>query len=128
MIVGLTLLLYGTLVAVGVPRLLDGAAWTGHAPRLAIVLWQALTGSVLLALVLAGLSGAMSSLEVSGSVGQLLHACAVLLREQYGTTGGGTTGVAGLILAAVIPGRTLWAAIQIISVDRRGRRTHLGRV
>lgn len=125
MIVPAALAAYAVLVAVGAGRLLAGAGWTDRAPRLAVLLWQALTASVILAAGLAGLSVAMSSLTVSGGLGQVLHACALLLHEQYAAPGGDLAAFGGLVLAALVVVRILWALGRSLVVGWARRRVHL---
>lgn len=124
----LVLALYAGLAASGLPRLLNDAAWASRSPRLAILLWQALTASVIATTALAGISLAMSSLRLGGEVGQVLHDCAVLIREQYGADAGGTAATAGLLLAACVITRLMWTVTLELVYDIRGRRRHLDKL
>lgn len=128
MTVALVLAAYALLAATCLPVMLDGAGWTGRAPRLAIAMWQALTASAILAAALAGVSVAMSSLQVGGTLGQLLHDCALLLREQYGADAGRGAAAIGLLLAIGVPARSLWMASRELARDWRWRLMHLDKL
>lgn len=128
MTAALLLAVYATLAASGLPRLLNDAAWSSRSPRLAILLWQALTASVIATTVLAGVSLAMSSLRLGGEAGQVLHDCAVLIREQYGAGAGGSAAAAGLLFAACVITRLLWTVTLELVSDIRGRRWHLDKL
>lgn len=79
---------------------LRGAAWPDRSPRLAIVAWQAMSLSVLLALPLIGIAVALPTLPVTTSLADAFHACALALQEQYSTPGGAVVATAGLVSAA----------------------------
>ncbi|ANH40442.1 Peptidase family M48 [Nocardioides dokdonensis FR1436] len=102
MIVPALLLMLAGGVGVLGPRWLGRATWVTRSPRLGILAWQVQGAAVLLALVLAGLvlavpiipmgSAGLTSTDMSG----LLHACTMMLRDHYATSGG----VAAALLGA----------------------------
>lgn len=101
--------------------MLRGARWTRHAPGLGILVWQALTASVLLATMLAGLALALPSLPVGASLASLIDACVMALRQQYQTPGGFGVGIAGAILALGIAARVSYCATSALRKIRRDR-------
>ncbi|MEO6473325.1 MAG: M56 family metallopeptidase [Aeromicrobium sp.] len=109
-------------------RWLRGAAWTRRAPGLGILTWQALTASVVLSVVLAGIALAMPKLPGSSSLAVLMRACVDGLRAQYGTPAGAALSIAGGLLAAVIFIRVtccVLASLVTMRRDRQAQRQHL---
>ncbi len=102
-------------------RLLRGARWTSHAPGLGIVLWQALTASVLLATMLAGLALALPTIPLSAGLATLIDACVMALRQQYSTPGGLGLSIAGLVLALGIGARVSYCVAAALRKMRRDR-------
>lgn len=102
-------------------RLLRGARWTRHAPGLGILVWQALTASVVLATMLAGLALALPSMPVSASLASLIDACVSALRQQYQTPGGLGLSIAGAILALGIAARVSYCTASAFRKIRRDR-------
>src|SRR5665811_2170637 len=104
-------------------RVLRRCAWPERSPRLGILVWQALTASVVLSTVLAGIAMAFSSLPVGWSIdiAWWLHACAEVLREQYSTPGGVALGAAGGVLAAGVPARVGYCLTRTYWSARRSR-------
>lgn len=102
-------------------RLLDGARWTRRAPGLGIIAWQVLTASVLLAIMLAGLTLALPSLPVAEGVASLIDACVSALRQEYRTPGGLAPTVGGAILALGLAGRTVYCVASGLRTMRRDR-------
>lgn len=119
LVLGVFALLANTLGS----RLLRGARWTRRAPGLGIVLWQALTASVVLATMLAGLALALPSLPVSAGLASLIDACVSALRQQYQTPGGIGLSVAGAILAVGVAGRVSYCTTSALRKIRRNRLT-----
>lgn len=86
--------------------------WSSHAPRAAIVGWQALSTSVVLAILLAAVALALPFLPVRFSLAYLLDAQAITVVEHYETPLGVWPGVAGLGLVAA------WAALLAVTTTR----------
>ncbi|WP_017600072.1 M48 family metalloprotease, partial [Nocardiopsis lucentensis] len=86
--------------------LLRRAVWVDRAPRLGLLAWQVLTVSVLASAVLAGITLALPVTPVSGGPAQMLHSCALMLRQAYATPSGALTATAGLAVSAGIVLRT----------------------
>ena len=104
-------------------RWLRNASWTQRAPGLGIVVWQALTLSVVLAFMLAGLSLALPSLPVSTSLASLIDACVTALRQQYQAPGGLGVRIAGVVLAGGIVARLGYSIVSAMRKIRRDRLT-----
>ena len=124
MTVALMLLGYALALMLIAGPLLQGAAWADRAPRLAIAAWQALTFTVLASVSLAGLALTVPTVDVSGSLADLLEACVLAIREQYATPGGAAAGAAGLVLAAAVVGRTAFCLTAGASRVSRERGDH----
>ncbi|MDT3442673.1 M56 family metallopeptidase [Pseudofrankia sp. BMG5.37] len=122
------LLVYATLLATAVPRLLVGASWADRAPRLAICLWQALSVSVLAATGLAGLALAVPTAKISGDIAELLRACVMSLRASYATPGGAVVAGAGLTLTTVLMLRVGSCAVAGLVRAGRARRAHAAKL
>ncbi|MBP0456083.1 M56 family metallopeptidase [Streptomyces montanisoli] len=121
--VALLLLGYAALVATAAPPLAR-AAWVVRAPRLAICVWQALSVTVVVSAVLAGLALIVPTVPVSGSLAALLQACALMLRERYATPGGAVVAASGISLALVLLGRVGWCLAAGLLRARGARSRH----
>jgi Zn-dependent protease with chaperone function len=122
------LLVFAVAVAtVGVAGL-RRARWTEHVPGLGIIAWQTLSGSVLVALLLAGLSLSVPTTEMGGSLADLLHACAAVIRAQYATPGGAALHAAGATSTAALAVRAAYLLVTDLVGARRAREQHLYRL
>ncbi|MFC5175118.1 M56 family metallopeptidase [Nocardioides taihuensis] len=101
------------------------AHWPRLAPRMAIVAWQALAASVLLALAAAGLALAISFPHVRSDLARLLHLCAENLQHGYASPGGTMTAVAGVALFLGLLARVSWCAVRAVILDRRDRNSRV---
>jgi Zn-dependent protease with chaperone function len=120
------LLLLFAVLAASAGWLLQNARWTVGAPRLGILTWQALTGSVVLSVVLAGAALALPAMPAAYSLAGFLQACADTLRERYSTPGGAvlsTIGAAGALLVVL---RLSYCLIAELLTARKGRQEQLG--
>lgn len=95
--------------------------WPRLAPRMAIVAWQALAASALLALAAAGLALAISFPHVSSDLALLFHLCAENLQHGYASPGGTMTAVAGVAVFLGLLTRLVWCAVRAATSDRRER-------
>ena len=100
------------------PALLD-RDWSLHAPRLAIVVWLALSASFVAAAVLAALAMAVR-FPLSWHMG----AAGGMTRTGYLTPGAPVTAAAGLLLAAAIVLRTGGCLVSGLARARKERREH----
>lgn len=92
------------LVAVAIPWL-GRAAWPRRAPALGIIAWQTLTASIMLSLILTGLSLAVPELRAANGLAEFLHACSRALQEHYSTPAGAGLSIAGGALTVLLIGR-----------------------
>lgn len=109
----------------GLARLLPDRRWTSQAPRLAIVIWQCLTASVVAAVVSGGLALLVPSVHFHADLGQLLRACMVALQARYATPAGTAAAVAGAGLAAGVVLRVGVAMVVTLIATARWRRRHV---
>nr|WP_240979748.1 M56 family metallopeptidase [Streptomyces sp. HNM0574] len=98
--------------------------WTARAPRLGIWAWQALTSTVVVSAVLAGLALAVPAMPVVGSAAELLQACVMAVRAPYEAPGGGAAAAGGTLLAAAILARGGWCLAAGLFRARRERARH----
>lgn len=127
MIPAVTLLTYAALMTVAAPRLLARAAWPERAPRLGVLVWQALAVSVLAAATLAGLALLAPTVRLSTDLADVLAACVAALREQYATLPGAATSAAGAILSLALVSRTgLCVTRALVDVARAASRHEEG--
>lgn len=124
MSVALVLWGYALVLATAGALALRRAAWVDRAPRLGIVAWQALSGSVVLAAVLGGLALLVPTQAVSTNLARVLEACVMALRGQYATPGGAALATAGLALALGVLGRWLTCWLAEFSRSTKVRRRH----
>jgi Zn-dependent protease with chaperone function len=86
-------------------RQLRRARWPQRSPRLGIWAWQALSASVLIAALLAGVTLAVPSLPVGARLASLVDACWLAIREQYSTPGGAVVASLGVLVVLAMVGR-----------------------
>jgi len=120
------LLITFALLATLAGPLLKGRGWVDRSPRLGILVWQALTASIVVSVILASVSLALPVMPVLGGLADFLQACAMVLRAQYSTPGGAVVSMAGAVMAFVLGARVLYClAIEVMSA-RRDRKEHIG--
>ncbi|MGW0732379.1 M56 family metallopeptidase [Streptomyces sp. NPDC002851] len=122
--VALLLLGYASVLAAAGPVLLGRAGWVPRAPRLGIWAWQALSATVLVSVVLAGLAVAVPTVPVSGNLADMLHACVMALQSQYAVPGGAAVAASGTVLALAVVGRVGWCLAGALWRARRERDQH----
>lgn len=109
----------GTLGA----RALRRADWPRAAPALGVLVWQAVSASVFLALVLSGASLALPSVPFAANLAEWVGACADALREHYASPGGVFSAVAGGLVVVLLIVRLCWGlAAEASGVWRTRRR------
>ena len=122
----LALLLYATAAGTAGAAMLRAARWTRRAPVLGVAAWQVLSGSILAALLLAGLVVVVPAGIASTSLAEFMHACVMALRAQYATPGGAAMHAGGLLLTAILAARTTYLLASGLRAARRARAEHLG--
>ena len=123
MIASLTLLGYAALLLTAAAPALGRARWPEHAPRLAITAWLALTGSVIVSVILGGLV-LMVPVVAAGGAAAMLAACLTALRAVYSHPGGTALGAVGAVVALATQGRLTWCVAGAVLRARRERRRH----
>lgn len=121
MIASLALIAYAVLAGTFGASVLRRTRWAERAPRLGIVAWQALSGSLVASVVLAGLSLAVPVSLVSSDLAGLLDTCVMLLSDQYSTPGGAVVSTAGLLLSLVVLARAAQCLLRSWRTARAGR-------
>ncbi len=116
MIAALLLVAYACTVG-GLGARLLRRGWSSRAPRAAIVGWQALSTSVVLAILLAAVALALPFLPMRFSLAYVLNAHTLTVVEHYETPLGIWPGVAGLGAVAVLAG------LLAVTTARAFRRT-----
>lgn len=99
------LLTYALVVSLAGAHWMQRAHWPRRSPRLGILAWQALTLSVVMSVLLTGLAVALPTMPITNDLADLLHACAMALREHYATPGGAAVASSGAVLAVAVSGR-----------------------
>lgn len=105
-------------------RSLARASWTVRAPALGIAAWQALTATITVSLVLAGLLTLVPRAHLSVDLAAVVRACVTELRHQYATPGGMTWGLVGPVLAIWVAVRAGWGVSSEMARTWRARRAH----
>jgi Zn-dependent protease with chaperone function len=124
MTVAVVLLAYAACAGTMGARLLARARWAIRAPLLAAVTYLAAAWSVVAAAGLAGLALAVHATALGSGLSQLIGACVIRLRDTYATPGGALVAGLGLVLAAVVAGRTAIAAVTHLRAVRRHALRH----
>jgi hypothetical protein len=99
------LLLYAVLISTVGAHRLERATWPLRSPRLGIWVWQSVTASILLAVLLVGATLALPTLPAADDLASLPHACLTALRAQYLTPGGASASSLGLVFTLVVAAR-----------------------
>lgn len=101
-----TLLGYAVLAGSLGVRLLRGRRWLDSSPRLGILVWLVLSGTIPLAILAAALS-ILTATSAGHSVADLLHACITMLRNTFAgplaPTGATLLGVGLAVLVVRVP-------------------------
>jgi Zn-dependent protease with chaperone function len=103
---------------------LERATWPLRSPRLGIWVWQSVTASILLAVLLVGATLALPTLPATDDLASLLHACFTAVRSQYLTPGGATASLLGLVVTLVVAARLTQVLAVRYWVAGRCRRRH----
>ena len=122
-VISATLLLVYAVTAgtLGVAYLL-GASWVVRAPRTAILMWQSLAISIMLAMAGAGAALAVSLAPIGSRLAAVLHLCASSLRHGYASSGGTATALIGLLVLALLLARLGWYGRRVMVTGYRERR------
>lgn len=116
------LAVYTVAAAAYLPRVTRrAAAWADRAPRLAIVLWQAASVSVVASAVLAALVFAVPAEKVGHGLAGLFQACAALLSDGSALT---SPGAAALLVVGAALARILYCGSAVLLRTGRERREH----
>ncbi|WP_101787689.1 M56 family metallopeptidase [Nonomuraea indica] len=113
---------YPVVAAIVLPRLLSGGGWAERAPRLAILLWLAACGSVVVSVLLAAFALAVPASVIGHGLAALFAACAAWLTHGPGMTTT-TTGIA-LAVAGAVAARIVYRAAVVFTRARTERRRH----
>lgn len=124
MTTALLLLLYATALATVGAAVLRRARWVQRAPRLGILAWQALTGSIVASVLLAGLALTVPAMPVATSVAEFVHACVTLIQAQYATPAGATASATGVVIVAGVLGRLVYSGVRTARFAAAERRRH----
>lgn len=120
MLVLLLLLAYTTAVLCLGPRLAAGRTWTSTAPRLGLLLCQAVPAAAMSGVVLMAAMTAVSVQHLRADIGHLLHACAVAVWDS--ATHPGVPGTTALgLLAVVVLTHLVRTAASSAAASRRTR-------
>lgn len=113
------LIVFAVILALLGPVLLRRSSWLERSPRLGIAAWQALSFSLISAVLLAGLSLAVPAIPWTTDIAALLRACAMALREQYSTPGGAIVSATGAVASLAVLARIAYClATGLVSAAR----------
>lgn len=115
------LLAYACIAGIGGPWLIGRWRSLEGSPVASILVWQALSLSVLVSVVLAGIAVAVPAIPLTTDVALVLSACAEVLRDHYDTPGGALTSVAGALLAGTVLVRSAWTVFRELWSSNRQR-------
>ncbi len=129
MTVALSLLVYGTVLALAGPRLLGRLAAPRRSPRLGVVVWQVAAGSVVLSWASAGLVLAVPMAPLD-DLGHLLTLCLTAVHDLAAGSVPLGPRLVGTLLTVSIISRTAWsvAAGAVVGYRRRLRHARVLRI
>jgi len=116
---------YAVLLGTVGAWLLRRSRWPQRAPRLGVLAWQALSASIVLAVVLAGIVLVVPDSRLGLDLADLIAACAMTVRAFYATPGGVLLGVAGAGAALAVAARLGYCTAAELVVASRRRREQL---
>lgn len=117
------LLSFAAFAGIVAPRLLAGSPWFGRSPRLGVLAWQALSCSVVVAVILIGAALALPEVPFRADLAEMLSACAAALRAQYATPGGAAVSATGAVLGVTVLARGGYCLVtSLLSAARERRR------
>lgn len=108
--------------------MLRRARWPQSAPRLGVLAWQALSGSLLLTLLLAGVALNVPTSGLGGSLAELLHACLLAFRAEYAHPGGVVIHVLSTAATVAVAVRVGYLLTVGLHRAARSRALHLDRL
>jgi Zn-dependent protease with chaperone function len=124
MTVGEALILYALVVGIFGPAALRRMDWPLRAPRLGAAAMLAIAWSVVLALLLAGLTVVLPASALTMDIGHLLGACLSRLRAAYASPGGAVVVIAGQALSLSLTARIACVAAGLTLAGKTERRRH----
>lgn len=111
MIAAAALVTYAMVMNVLGAGRLRRALWPQRSPWLGIWAWQALTASIVVAALLAGLTLAVPSPPIDVPPASWVDACWLAIRERYSTPGGAAVASLGVGLVLAIVGRLVFVLL-----------------
>ncbi|WP_019484283.1 M56 family metallopeptidase [Arthrobacter sp. TB 23] len=124
MSVPLLLIAYAVAVAAVAPLLSKGT-WSDRSPRIGILVWQALSVTIIAGIVFAGAALAVPAMPFTSNLADFLRACVMTLQEQYSTPGGAIVTTVGAFTAVAVLMRTGFCIIAELFSAHRARRQQL---
>ena len=121
MTVGAALVFYAAVVGALGPAGFRRSGWLVRAPRLGAAAVLAAAWSVLVALLLAGVTLLLPASALTTDIGSLVGACLTRLRAAYGSPGGAGVVVLGQALSTGLAVRMVFVTCRL-SLDRRTER------
>ncbi|MDQ6753465.1 MAG: M56 family metallopeptidase [Actinomycetota bacterium] len=123
MIAPAVLIILALVLAVPVPLLLRGSPWLERSPRIGIAAWQALSASLVLTVLLAGVALAVPEIPWTTDLAEFFRACAMALRERYSTPGGAIVSATGGAAALAVLARVGYSLARgLVTAARTSRR------
>lgn len=125
MIAPAVLMVLAVMLTVMGPALLRRISWLERSPRIGIAAWQTLSVSIVLAVLLAGLSLAVPAIPWTINLADWIRTCAMALLAQYSTPGGAVVSATGAAAAGAIIVRVTYCLAVDRAVAARTRRTQV---
>jgi Zn-dependent protease with chaperone function len=119
------LTVFAVVLALFGPALLSRASWLERSPRIGIAAWQALSVSLVSAVLLAGLSLAVPAIPWTTDLAELIRTCAMTILAQYSTPGGAVVSATGAAAALVILARVAYCIVADRTLAARNRKAQL---
>ncbi len=125
MTAAVALLCYAALVTLLATVGLTGRGWLRRSPVLGILLWQSISFSAVLSVLLSAVSLAAPGAAFQFGLGRLLQACQAAFGVPYPPREGLAGGLVGGLALSVLLGRLCWVGSRTLLAESRRRRRHL---
>ena len=125
MIAPAVLMVLAVMLAVMGPAFLRRISWLERSPRIGIAAWQTLSVSIVLAVLLAGLSLAVPAIPWTINLAAWIRTCAMAILAQYSTPGGAVVSATGAAAAGAVIVRVTYCLAVDRAVAARSRRAQV---
>ncbi len=121
----IVLIVFAVVLALLGPVVLRRSSWPERSPWVGIFAWQALSISLVLTVLLAGVALAVPTISLTTNLDEFIRVCAMALRAQYSTPGGAVVSATGAVAAVTVLGRVTYCIARELASASRNRKRQL---